>query len=342
MSRDPRVHPRRAPGRHRAREFTAGAQTDVVPLTAQDVAAVADSVVVDALHRGTWSDGTPVEHLEHLAAAWSASVRAHGPAAEPMTYQAPPPVFPPVPVTPTPAAPRALSPLRPAPGWAPRHDPRSLAYGVRGRLIGSVAVQDHLWPAAPVLSQGTEGSCVGMAVATAANVAELVAVQHPTDVRADGTPVLLTEADAHRLYARAQQLDDVPGADYAGTSVLAGMLAGREAGYWDEFLWAFGTRDVAQAVLQVGPVLIGVPWLSGMATPGPAGLLEVAGDDVGGHCLTVLGMRRERAGRPGPWFVLQNSYGPGWGDSGLGYLHHRDLARLLAGQGEAAVPVPTS
>jgi hypothetical protein len=54
----------------------------------------------------------------------------------------------------------------------------------------------------------------------------------------------------------------------------------------------------------------------------------------------VLGLVPSRGGRPGPFFVLQQSRGYAHGDAGLVYLHHRDLAALLRGVGEAAVPVP--
>ena len=57
--------------------------------------------------------------------------------------------------------------------------------------------------------------------------------------------------------------------------------------------------------------------------------------------LAVVGMLLAHEGRPGPWFVLQNSYGETWGDGGLGYVHHRDLAVLLRGNGEAAFPTRT-
>jgi hypothetical protein len=105
-------------------------------------------------------------------------------------------------------------------------------------------------------------------------------------------------------------------------------------------VWCFGTKDVAQAVLQRGPVVVGVPWLSGMYDTGPGGLVELAGEDTGaGHCLAVVGIRlRGPQGQLGPYFVWQNSWGTGYGDGGLGYVHHRDLARLLHGTGEAAIP----
>lgn len=212
--------------------------------------------------------------------------------------------------------------------WRSRHDPRSLAFGVRATLTGSAPVQDKLWPVGPVLDQGTEGACVGYAIADAVNVDD--PLEHPT----------LSGEDAARIYKRAQQLDDVPGEAYSGTSVLAGMKAAVEAGLFGGYLWAFGTRDVAQAVLQRGPVVIGVPWLSGMYETGPGGVVKLDGEARGiGHCLAVVGMRRTGpAGEPGPFFVWQNSWGPSYGDGGLGYIHHRDLARLLHGHGEAAIP----
>jgi hypothetical protein len=219
--------------------------------------------------------------------------------------------------------------------WRSRHDPRSLAYGIRPRLAGSAPITDHLWPVGPVLDQGAEGECVGCAVVDAANVlARCAPLSH--------TVGLLTQDDAARIYKRAQQLDEVPGEDYSGTSVLAGMKAGVEAGLFGSYRWAFGTRDVAQAVLQVGPVVVGVPWLSGMYDTGPGGLVTLAGDDTGaGHCLAMVGIRRKGPqGQPGPYFVWQNSWGPGYGDGGLGYIHHRDLAELLHGTGEAAIPMP--
>jgi hypothetical protein len=147
---------------------------------------------------------------------------------------------------------------------ASRHDVRSLAYGVRPTLAGSAPLTDHLWPVGPVLDQGAEGECVGCAVVDAATT-----IAPPERYL---TTFGIAE-DAARIYKRAQQLDEVPGEDYAGTSVLAGMKAGVEAGLFGGYRWAFGTRDVAQAVLQVGPVVVGVPWLSGMYDTGPGGLV---------------------------------------------------------------------
>jgi hypothetical protein len=80
-----------------------------------------------------------------------------------------------------------------------------------------------------------------------------------------------------------------------------------------------------------------------MMTPEPGGVVRVAGDFLDGHCVAVRGLRLTGpGGLAGPWFVVQNSYGPAWGDGGLGLIHHRDLAFLLTHDGEQAIPQAAS
>lgn len=245
----------------------------------------------------------------------------------------PEPPAPPVQVT----EPAALS------GWAPRHDPRSRLYGVRDHaLTGSAPLTDVLLPGGPILDQGGEGACVGFGAADAANSLALVRWK----VRGyGGAPAdLLDAADALAAYHRAQELDDVPGTGYDGTSVLAGMKAGQERQWWHSYWWSFSVRDTAQTLLQLGtPLVIGVPWFRAMMTPEPGGVVRVAGDFLDGHCVAVRGLRLTGpGGLAGPWFVVQNSYGPAWGDAGLGLIHHRDLAFLLTHDGEQAIPQAAS
>lgn len=222
----------------------------------------------------------------------------------------------------------------PTGGWRSRHDPRSRHYRSADRTPGAAPLRDHLWPTGPVLDQGAEGACVGFGITDAVNVLRLA------HLRED----LLTADDARALYQQAQRLDDVPGEAYSGTSVLAGLSAARAAGDLGGYLWAFGTAELAQALLTTGPVVIGIPWPVSWMNPGADGLLTLgpAEDMSAGHCLAVVGIRLTGPhAAAGPYFVLQNSYGPGWGDAGRGYVHHRDLGLLLAQGGEAAVPTLT-
>jgi hypothetical protein len=306
-----------------------------------------------------------IARLEALTAVWMRETRIGGPQPEDtLLYAAPKPPPPPPRASPdeayvpeplptvdedralesdpVPAAAPAGTP-RVVRDWVSRHDPRSRDFDVKARLRARVPVQDRVWEIGPVFDQGTTpplsardaSGCVGMAVAAAANVLHL-ATPGGLDLLSD----LLSKDDALELYDRAQRLDHVSGEKYAGTSVLAGMLAGREAGLWPEFLWAFGTRDIAQAVLQVGPVVVGIPWDTGLEEPDVHGIIRPGGKPAGGHALAVVGLVMQRGNAAGPFFVLQQSRGTAEGDGGRVYLHHKHLTGLLAGVGEAAIPVP--
>jgi hypothetical protein len=258
---------------------------------------------------------------------------------------------------PAPVAPVAVTPSEPAPApdvvppvfrnehptlsWRSRHDVRSRSYGVRPTLRGSVAWQEVTLPLGPVLDQGAEGACFGYAAAAAINAMRLAGLLEGAPLAAEDAPDLLDADDARELYGLAQRRDERPGEDYDGTSVTGGMAAVVEEQLAGGYLWSFGTRDIAQTLLhRRGAVIVGVPWLSGMYDTGPGGLVQLDGDDSGlGHCLAVVGLRvKGPQGQPGPFFVWQNSWGTGYGDGGLGYVHHRDLAALLHAAGEAAVP----
>jgi hypothetical protein len=324
-----------------------------------------------------------VARLEALTADWERRVRLEDPPDATLLYFGSPPPPPPVRVrpaadSPAPASDPAVVAERsrqlleeeaarearaahrppepapsPAPGpdrgpaparvsdWTSRHDPRSLEYPVRARLARAVPLTDVSLPAGPVLDQGTTppltvrdaSACVGMACTAAANVLRLRA----------GRVELLEEDAAHRLYARAQDLDAVRGHDYAGTSVLAGLKAGQEAGLWAGYLWALGgTKDVAQVLLQLRvAVVLGLPWSTALEDPDRFGVIRPGGVDAGGHCLAVVGLRLGMlGGSAGPWFELQQSRGPAEGNAGRVYMHHTALGRLLAGVGEAGVPLP--
>jgi hypothetical protein len=69
------------------------------------------------------------------------------------------------------------------------------------------------------------------------------------------------------------------------------------------------------------------------------GIVTATGAQLGGHAMAVWALRRTVGGRPGPWFGLLQSYGDGVGHHGELWIHHADLAHLLAGVGEAAIPL---
>lgn len=209
--------------------------------------------------------------------------------------------------------------------WQPLHDPRSRQYAAV-ELVEAPPAHDVRWRAGRVLDQGAEGSCVGH------GAVGCIGSQPVPAPRAR-----VTHAEAVRWYERAQRLDEWPGDDYSGTSVNAGMKVGRSFGWWDSYRWAFGVDDMRQAI-QLGPLVIGVPWRSGMYDTDPSGLVDTSGSEVGGHCLLVTAWVTDFAGH-GPGFWWRNSWGLGYGIRGDGFVPEETMAGLIAEVGEVAVPV---
>lgn len=200
-------------------------------------------------------------------------------------------------------------------------DQRSRSFPIRA-LIGRPDRRTRRWRLLERLDQGAEGACVGYGWAH-----ELAAL--PVKVKQ-------TNEDARAIYQRAQQLDQWPGEDYEGTSVLAGAKAVGEQGHMPEYRWAFGVDDVLDTLAAYGPVVIGVDWHEGMFDTDERGYIEPTGRVLGGHCVCLRGVVRER----GEWAALgRNSWGRGWGIAGDFKLAAPGLAALLEADGDACVPV---
>jgi hypothetical protein len=136
------------------------------------------------------------------------------------------------------------------------------------------------------------------------------------------------------IYRRARQLDQWPGENYSGTSVLAGAKAMVEKGWLREYRWAFGLQDVLVTISQYGPVVFGLNWYEGMREPDDKGFVHVQGGSVGGHAVLGLGVSMRRGA-----VRLHNSWGRSWGQDGRAWISFGDLERLLYEQGEVCVPV---
>jgi hypothetical protein len=209
--------------------------------------------------------------------------------------------------------------------WQPLHDPRSREFPAV-ELVEAPTVDDVRWRNGRVLDQGAEGSCVGHGCVGCIGAEPVPAPR-----------ARVSHAEAVRWYERAQRLDEWPGDDYSGTSVNAGMKVGRAFGWWDGWRWAFGVDDMRQAI-QLGPLVVGVPWRSGMYATGPDGLVTTEGSEVGGHCLLVIGWSRAFS-TYGPGFWWLNSWGLDYGIRGAGFVPEETMAGLVEDVGEVAVPV---
>ena len=200
-------------------------------------------------------------------------------------------------------------------------DPRSREYPIQALLAANAPRVTKLWTCAVNLDQGREGACTGFAVSG--------------EAAADPYPVAgITNAVALALYHEAQKLDPWAGTPHDGSTVLAAMKAGKARKWYGVYRWAFGEEDLALAVGNAGPAVLGINWYSGMREPDCHGLIRRTGSKVGGHAILCRGYDV-----PTGRYLLRNSWGPRWGLAGDCWISAEDMARLLSERGEACIPI---
>ena len=207
-------------------------------------------------------------------------------------------------------------------GRLPAPDDRDQNYLIRevARLVPTRTFRNW-WDTTPFLDQGREGACVGF------SWTHWLACGPVTQAR-----ILEDYSYAFTLYKEAQKIDEWPGENYSGTSVRAAAKVLVSRGIVGEYRWAFTLEDVVNTVLEVGPVVMGTNWYTGMFDPDSKGFLNVTGQVAGGHAWTLTGVNLtlER-------FRMKNSWGAEWGNNGRAYISFADLERLIQEDGEACI-----
>lgn len=221
----------------------------------------------------------------------------------------------------------------------------------RSRAFAAVLPTDtrpfrsYTWRCDVYNDQGREGACVGFAWSH--------------ELSARPKKILKDAAFAHQIYKRAQQIDQWPGENYSGTSVLAGVKAVQEiVNKYDkpliqQYRWAFGIQDVLRVISYMGPVVLGIDWYYNMYTPDANHFISASGEKVGGHAIMAKGLKVVKLNKDLPatydnldldksYVKLHNSWGVDYGDGGTAFITVRDLAKLLEDGGEACVPVVRS
>jgi len=141
-----------------------------------------------------------------------------------------------------------------------------------------------------------------------------------------------TNEDLHRVYYECKVIDGDPGEEN-GTTLRTGAKAMRARGRISRYYFAGSVREAADFVCTYGSIILGIDWYEGFNDADANGVIHVAGEIVGGHCILWTGvvvMNGEA------YAVLRNSWGTDWGLGGDCYLRLADLAAVFANRGEAA------
>ena len=227
----------------------------------------------------------------------------------------------------------------------PEFDPKSRRFSIEEVLEVPYA-RSYTWGCSTNLDQGADGACVGFAWSQ--------------EAAAKPVPIGTDYATAMALYHAAQEIDEWPGHDYEGTSVLAGAKVAQSYGWNVEYRWAFDTPSRLSGVARKGPAVLGLNWKDGMFYPDANGRILATGQTAGGHAILERSVRivwqpgttaaQKRA--PG-WLrlvdrkqsmeLLHNSWGPqrGGTDKGPGtaWISVEDMDMLMAEQGECCFPI---
>jgi len=207
-----------------------------------------------------------------------------------------------------------------------KFDEESRKFPIRGILPKSIKLRSYTWSCDLNLDQGNLPACVGFSVSHEA-------AARPKAVRN------INDAVALQVYYEAQSLDGYPGDKWTntkveGASVLSGMKAGKARGWYGSYRWAFNEPDLALAIGNFGPAVLGINWYSGMNEPDSNGLIRIKGDVEGGHAILCVGFN-VKAGL----YRLHNSWSKDWGFFGDCFIARDSMTYLLYEQGEACIPV---
>jgi hypothetical protein len=94
---------------------------------------------------------------------------------------------------------------------------------------------------------------------------------------------------------------------------------------------------VIQAVLELGPVVVGTDWYTDMYTPNENNFIRARGRRVGGHAYVLNGVNTYQG-----VFKMKNSWGLEWGDEGHAWLSFSDFRVLLKQDGEVCLAGETT
>lgn len=161
------------------------------------------------------------------------------------------------------------------------------------------------WKLGEIFDQEGSNSCVGYAC-------HLLLDSEPDKVANPPSP--------ESIFEEAKKIDTDP--KKTGVSLKAGLKALQKLGFVKSYYYADKIDEILIAVLNMGPVVIGIDFYFGMKDCN--GRLAASGGIMGSHALVVYGVDLESND-----FLIANSYGGNWGDLGTARVDFKTMHKIF-------------
>jgi hypothetical protein len=237
-------------------------------------------------------------------------------------------------------------PYHPLLGRNVKHDEKSRNFPAEKQAIKNIVHERKI----PILDQGQIGKCTAEAL-----VGLMGCEQFFNDYSSDYQTELMTPGNAEgqadwvssQLYHAETVLEDpndaYPPNDPGGSGLMI-MKVGLDDGLIKDYRHAFGLEHTLRALAK-RPVIIGIPWYNSMFNPATGGMVKVDEESglAGGHEVLLRGIDMkdfDKLEKASNVVYGDNSWGTAWGDQGSFVLRVKDLALLLANDGDCTTATP--
>lgn len=207
-----------------------------------------------------------------------------------------------------------------------------------------------------ILDQGEEGACTGFGLAAVINLLNL----QKRDLKFKASPRM--------LYEMAKRHDEWPGEDYDGSSCRGAIRGWKNMGVCSEEEWSYSVEEPGEltierakaarsctvgayyrlrpeindyhaAINEVGAIYVSADVHSGWFSPKPVkknGLAIITPSNTieGGHAFAIIGYNSKG-------FIVQNSWGKGWGSEGFAIWLYEDWLQNINDGWVFRLAIPT-
>lgn len=206
-------------------------------------------------------------------------------------------------------------------------DARDRQYPMRMLLRPTGLPKQRYYPLGPKLplDQGETGTCVAHAWTAFEYAAPLMCkdADNPFDLYREIVKVDEWAENDYEATAPDDQLQQ-------GTSVRAGVKVLQTKGRIKSYVWAHNADEAATWLLTRGTIAFGTDWYYRMSDLTHDGYAVPEGRIAGGHAYLGIGYSRTRKA-----FRCLTSWGKSFGQDGRFWIHHMDMDKLIAADGEA-------